>query len=49
MVADPGWGVTVGYTGYSIALPSMHLLADGLTVVERATYVTEQDVINHLP
>jgi hypothetical protein len=29
VVSDPNWGVTVGYTGYSIGLPAMHQLAAG--------------------
>jgi hypothetical protein len=50
VVADAGWGVTFDYAvGYSISLPSMHLLGPGMEVLAVSTWITEQDVIDALP
>jgi hypothetical protein len=50
VVADPGWGVTVNYTGYSISLPSMHQLApDTVQILRKNTWVSESQVQAELP
>jgi hypothetical protein len=49
VVADPGWGVTVDYAGYSFGLPSMHQLGAGAVVLRRGTWVSEQQVVDALP
>lgn len=50
VVADPGWGTTIRYIdGYSIALPSMHLIAPGGEVLVRGGWVSEQQVQQNLP
>ncbi len=49
VVSDPSWGVTVGYTGYSIALPAMHQLAAGGEILRRNTRVNESQVVGALP
>lgn len=50
VVADPGWNITFDYAvGYSISLPSMHLIGPGMEVLEVSTWITEQDVIDALP
>ena len=49
VVADPNWGVTSRYVSGSFGLPSMHQLGAGAEVLQRATYIDENEVIAALP
>ena len=55
VVADPGFGETVNYLyaapnfNGTFYLPNMQLLSSGMVVEISNGYVSESDVINHLP
>ena len=49
VVADPGWNVTVSYTGPSISLPAMHQIAPGGQILRRNTWISEPQIQAALP
>jgi len=49
VVADPGFGVTVRYTGPVISLPTMHQIGPGMETLRIDTWVTEAEVQDALP
>ncbi len=50
VLADPNYGTSFRYIeGYSIALPTMHLLGPGAKVIAIDTYVPEETLVANLP
>ena len=49
VVADPNWGVTGRFVSGSFGLPAMHLLGAGAQVLQRQTFIDENEVIAALP